>query len=130
VSTTKRTTSNSALNLRYVATAFSTLLILVAVLLPGSQVPDVGFAGIDKLAHIALFALWAVCVRLDFTPGFRWQLWLAGGLLFSFLSEVLQIMVEARTFDWMDMVADAAGLLLGISTGGLLLKWLNRFRRT
>lgn len=106
------------------------MLILVAVLLPGSQVPDVSFDGIDKLVHIALFALWAVCVRLDFTPGFRWQLWLAGGLLFSFLSEVLQIMVEDRTFDWMDIIADTAGLLLGMSTGGLLIRWLNRFRRT
>jgi VanZ family protein len=118
------------LRLRYVATAFSTLLILVAVLLPGSQVPDVGFAGIDKLAHVSLFALWAVCVRLDFSPGFRWQVWLACGLLFSFLSEVLQIMVEGRTFDWTDMAADTAGLVLGISTGGLLIRWLNRYRRT
>jgi VanZ family protein len=111
---------------KYLAITFSTLLILVAVLLPGSQVPDVGITGIDKLAHITLFGIWITAVRYDFQNEFNWLWALAVGLGFSVLTEVLQILVEGRTFDLTDIVADMVGLVLGLFAGKLVIKWLNR----
>jgi VanZ family protein len=113
--------------LRYLTSTLSSLLILVAVLIPGSQLPDVSFVGIDKIAHFTLFALWAVCVRRDFSQGFRWQACLLAGLIFSVLTEVLQIVVEGRTFDLTDLIADAAGLVFGLTIGKFFLKWIGRY---
>ena len=58
--------------MKYWATSAATLLILIAVLLPGSKVPDVGFTGVDKLAHFTLFYLWSLAIRLDFDKKFKW----------------------------------------------------------
>jgi VanZ family protein len=115
--------------LRYLPTILSTLLIIVAVILPGSQIPDVHILGIDKLAHFVLFSLWALCVRRDFTPSFWWPTALMAGIAFSWMTELLQIEVEGRTFDFADVVADTAGLAFGLLTGRLVLKWLARFGR-
>jgi VanZ family protein len=112
--------------LRYLPSILSSVLILVAVMLPGSQIPDVHLTGIDKLAHIALFTLWSLCIRRDFGASFRWPVALIAGLAFSWLTEVLQIAVDGRTFDWTDIVADAAGLLFGLLIGKYILQWLTR----
>jgi VanZ family protein len=110
--------------LRYLPTVSITLLILVAVSLPGSKVPDVDIAGIDKLAHIALFAMWIVAVRRDFAERFRWSWSFFTGLAFSVMTEIVQIVVDGRSFDLYDIVADTTGLVLGLLFGGLLLNWL------
>lgn len=104
-----------------------TLLILVAVLLPGSNVPDVGVAGIDKVAHFVLFAIWVIALRRDFGGNFKWHWGFLIGLFFSVLTEVAQIVVEGRSFDVTDIVADACGLLFGLLTGPLVLRWVSKF---
>jgi VanZ family protein len=113
---------------RYLPTTLASLLILVAVMLPGAQVPDVNIVGIDKVAHFSLFFVWALGIRRDFGTSFRWPVALVAGLAFSWLTEILQIAVEGRTFDWTDIVADAVGLIFGIIVGRLVLQWLSRFR--
>lgn len=94
-----------------------TALILVAVLLPGSSLPDTpGIPGLDKMVHLALFLMLAVSVQLDFNlSGFR-RLSLAAAALivFSSLTEALQLFVEGRSADVLDLLADMAGLLAGL----------------
>ena len=115
--------------MKYITCILATLLILIAVLIPGAHLPDVGHFGIDKLAHFILFFIWAVGVRRDFSSSFRWVACLIAGIAFSVLTEVMQIYVEDRTFDPIDMFADVAGLACGIAMGATLLRWIGRFVR-
>jgi VanZ family protein len=115
--------------LKYLATIFSTLLILVAVLLPGSKIPDIQITGIDKVVHVTLFMIWSLGVRRDFGASFRWTLCLLFGLIFSWLTEILQIVVEGRTFDYTDIIADALGLAIGLLIGRQLLQWIRKYVR-
>jgi VanZ family protein len=109
--------------MKYFFTTLVTLLILVAVLLPGSAVPDVNFIGFDKIVHIGLFGLWALAVRYDFRL-VKFSLAFIIGLSFSLLTEVLQVFVEGRTFDWFDMIADCIGLSIGLLVGVRVLTFL------
>lgn len=109
------------------ATLLASTLIIIAVLLPGSKVPDVGIGGFDKLVHIGMFAVWAVAVRFDFNSrSFPFVPVFFAGLLFSVLTEVLQLLVEGRSFDVYDMAADAIGLVLGLLVSGRVLKLVKR----
>lgn len=100
---------------RYLLTIIVTLLIIIAVLIPGSELPGVDIIGFDKLVHFGMFATWAVAIRYDLPDRtFAFRLVLIAGLTFSILTEVLQILAEGRTFDVYDMLADAIGLLAGL----------------
>lgn len=102
------------------ATLTVSLLIIVAVLMPGDNLPDIRIGGYDKLIHIGMFLLWGLAVRYDFTVRFTFVHFLAAGVAFSLMTEVLQIAIEGRSFDVYDMLADVAGLLLGLWLGGPL----------
>ena len=109
------------------ATTIVTILILIAVLIPGSNLPDVNIFGFDKVVHVGMFGLWAIAVRHDFnSPEFKFFVAFIVGLSFSLLTEVLQILVEGRSFDVFDIVADAIGLGTGFAASGILLRWLTR----
>lgn len=110
------------------ATLLVSLLIIVAVLVPGENLPDVSIGGYDKLVHLAMFLGWALAVQYDFgtKPASRRFVFLITGLLFSILTEVLQIVIEGRSFDIYDMMADTAGLIIGLVTGGPVVRWLRR----
>jgi len=113
--------------MKYLFTILVSLLILVAVIIPGSNLPSVDFVGIDKIVHIGLFGLWAFAVCYDFRSGnFNYFLIFFIGVFFSFSTEVLQVFVEGRTFDWYDLIADYMGSILGLSVSKPLLKWLKR----
>lgn len=109
------------------ATIVVSLLIIIAVLIPGRNLPDVSIGGYDKLIHLIMFAVWAVAVRYDFRtkPVGNIAIILAG-LLFSCLTEVLQILVEGRSFDIYDMAADTIGVVVGLLISKPLLKWVTR----
>lgn len=111
------------------ATLVVSILIIIAVLIPGGNLPDVSIGGFDKLIHFGMFAVWVIAVRYDFThKPFPWLLSFITGLLFSGLTEVLQLVVEGRSFDLYDMVADTLGLLAGLLLSGPVVKWVNRIR--
>ena len=111
------------------ATATVSLLIIIAVLIPGSDLPDVDIGGYDKLIHMGMFAVWAVAVRHDFsTRALSAIAVVVAGLLFSALTELLQLLVEGRSFDAYDMAADTLGLLVGLLIAKPLLGWLAKFR--
>jgi VanZ family protein len=110
-------------SMRFLA-VIASALIIIAVLLPGSSIPDVGVVGVDKFVHIAMFAGWAVAVRYDFPTVKPWMVFVSG-LLFSVLTEILQLFIEGRSFDLYDMMADGAGLLLGLLLTKPALRILN-----
>ena len=101
-----------------VPTILVTALILVAVLLPGSSLPDTpGIPGLDKLAHFTLFLMLAVAIQLDYSPSGPRRIWVTiiAALAFSALTEALQLMVDGRSSELMDMLADMAGFLAGMA---------------
>ena len=109
------------------ATLLVSVLIIIAVLMPGSNLPDVNIGGFDKLIHFGMFAVWAIAVRFDFgTKLFPWILVIVTGLLFSGLTEVLQLVVEGRSFDFYDMAADALGLMAGLAVSGPVVRQLKK----
>lgn len=80
-------------------------------LLPGAG-PENWFPGADKLCHMTFFALlWNLGVRARLAPA--WLLAL-GLLLFGVGIEVAQsVFTTTRSASFTDVLADAAGLLLG-----------------
>lgn len=107
------------------ATILVSLLIIVAVLIPGQNLPDVSIGGYDKLIHAVMFALWACALRYDFEQlRYRYFAVFLVGLLFSILTEVLQLLVEGRSYDMFDMLADMTGLGAGLLVSGKFLAWI------
>jgi VanZ family protein len=100
---------------KYSLTIVVSVLILIAVLLPGSNLPEVGWFGFDKIVHFGMFATWVVAIRYDLYPkNFRFHLVFLAGLFFSVLTEVLQIFIDGRNFDLYDVLADGAGVIVGL----------------
>jgi VanZ family protein len=115
---------NSAVAMK-VLTFVVSILIIIAVLIPGSNIPSVSFAGVDKFVHITMFASWAVAIAFDFRTVKPWIIFLLG-LLFSLITEILQLFVEGRSFDFYDMIADGAGLILGLLLAKPFIKIMSR----
>ena len=89
-----------------------TVLILAAMLAPGSSVPRSSW-NMDKLAHFLLFGGFA-WLWLRAAPGAWIRVGLVG-LLYGVLTEVAQaVMPGQRTGDPMDVLADVVGLAAGI----------------
>lgn len=111
-------------------TLLVTLLIIIAVLIPGANIPDPGVGGIDKFVHIGMFATWAIAVQYDLNPQRIQFLYVfIAGTTFSLLTEMLQILVEGRTFDLYDIFADFAGLALGLIVGKPIVSFIReRFK--
>lgn len=116
--------------MKYAATSLMSIIILVAVLIPGPNLPEVRVVGFDKFVHLALFGAWAIAARVDLKSSFnKWRVILAGSA-FSLFTEVLQVFAEGRTFDVFDIGADIFGLLLGATLGAMLLDRLtSRYKR-
>ncbi len=115
--------------MKYLYTLLVSLLIIIAVLIPGPHLPDVNIVGFDKVVHIGMFGAWAMAVYYDFSIRSTRHLWaMVAGLAFSVFTEIVQIFIEGRTFDWSDMVADAIGLILGLTIGAWMLRKLFRLK--
>lgn len=102
------------------------ILIMIAVLIPGSKIPDVNLIGIDKVVHLCMFSAWAVALRFDF-PGVKPWIVFMLGMLFSLVTEVVQLFAEGRSFDLFDMVFDGIGLTIGLLIAKPVIKFMDRF---
>jgi VanZ family protein len=92
-------------------------LILVAVVLPGSALPDSpGIPGFDKMVHFAMFLSLAVAMHHDFQLAGKRRILAAviAALVFSIFTEALQLMVDGRASELVDAIADMAGFSAGI----------------
>lgn len=91
--------------------------IFVASSLPASELPQIGFPGVDKLEHgLAYAALGAAVARaLGGPPSWlgRWGLAAALAIGYGVSDEVHQLFVPGRRFDVADLLADAVGATIG-----------------
>jgi len=109
------------------------ILILIAVLLPSHYMPKAPeIFGFDKLVHICMFFVLATAMHLDFNlaeknrTGFA----LVFALAFSAATELLQLLVEGRSYELFDIIADSSGFVFGLflrfRTSGLVIKVWHR----
>jgi VanZ family protein len=95
-------------------TSATALLIIIALLLPSSVYRGAPrFFGIDKIAHFALFFLFAICYLTEYRRYNGQMPSLPHGILlvvvFILSSELLQLLTATRHFEILDMAFDAAG---------------------
>jgi VanZ family protein len=93
---------------------------LVLVLWPGSQIPDPGVPGVDKLVHICLFLAWTVAVIHDFK--LKWYTALGAAIAFALVTELIQLGADGRTFDLMDLLADTIGAVCGLACSSFIIR--------
>lgn len=96
-----------------------TLLILVACLIPGREVPDVHIPMIDKWVHFVIFGGFSFLWLCTFhkTNTIKSLMIFLGSVLLGYLVELLQGsgITAGRSYDVYDIVADAIGGLMGVA---------------
>ncbi|MCB9245100.1 MAG: VanZ family protein [Flavobacteriales bacterium] len=101
--------------------AFSTVLLLL-FLYPGSSIPAVRIANLDKAIHLIAFSLLYVIAYAEWSfhrsssSQSRWSIAIVViSLLFGLSVEVLQgVLPLNRSMELADFVADSLGVMLGI----------------
>lgn len=98
-------------------TALSFVGVFIACAIPGHDLPEVDIINVDKLVHVAMFAVlgWFLLHALgtDVRGRVAWTLVL--GAAYGGLIEVYQAtMPIGRSGDVIDGVADAIGILLAV----------------
>jgi hypothetical protein len=99
--------------------AGATLLILVlaAMLMPTVWVSKgtylAWFLYVDKWLHGIIFVFLAVWFAGQYRPASYWRIAI-GLIAFGVLTEFCQRLVTYRSADWFDLVADAAGIGVGL----------------
>ena len=95
--------------------------VLVFLLLVGSLLPDLPGPGLkhaDKLAHVLMYASAMFWFSGIFRPEKWWKIFAAlaalGGLL-----ELVQGFSATRSADWLDMLANLAGLAVALAAAWL-----------
>jgi VanZ family protein len=92
------------------------LLMLAVISWLAFSVPTPGddLVPSDKLKHISAFAALAVVARLCGRPtGLNLLVVVGGLLLYGGLIEIVQTQLPYRSGDWLDLVADSLGIVLG-----------------
>jgi VanZ family protein len=86
----------------------------------GEELPRVGLPHLDKAAHLAVYAVLGLLVARawGWGPAISWTVaagaW-AVATLYGLSDEVHQVFVPERTFDLIDLAADAAGAAVGVA---------------
>lgn len=114
---------------KYLPTILITVLVLTAVLWPGSMLPEQPskIPGFDKIVHVCLFFAWTVAVVHDFN--LKWHQTLGVVVMFALATELVQLGVEGRSFDPMDLLADTAGAIFGLVLSGFVIRIIKKVLR-
>lgn len=92
------------------------LLATVCVLAFSPGMPQLHIESADKWQHIAAFAALAACAALAWPPGPASSLAIAAAMLgFGLFIEAVQHFIPARSSEWMDVLADLLGVVLGLA---------------
>ena len=89
-----------------------TAFLLGALFLPMGTAP-VAFNGLDKLVHVVLYGILASLWLIAWGRDQRLRV-LRLTFLVAVATEVIQLFLPWRSFDWFDMVANLMGVLLAI----------------
>ena len=89
------------------------------------DLPDLGAnLPVDKLAHVAVFTA-LILPSAILRPRFLWWTFPLAALL-GFSIELIQPYV-GRSREWMDVVADCIGLIVGTALGLMIRRFLKRY---
>ena len=105
-----------------IASLIILLLVLVATLMPAVWYWDdrfkalSWFQGVDKWFHGITFLVLSMWFTGMYSKRSYWKIGI-GLLLFGLIIEACQRMVSYRTAEWLDVGADAAGIILGLVIG-------------
>jgi glycopeptide antibiotics resistance protein len=110
-----------------------TTLLLVGLLTPGQQLPDVHkVPGMDKMVHFGLFAVFAFLWARVFNNSKRKRIkkskyipnFLVFVFVFAILVEYIQRLVPGRSFDYMDILFN----IMGVAAGAVLFYYLHKHK--
>ena len=107
--------------------ALFTSSILIGTLIPGSSLSEYEVFSYDKLMHLLAFMAWTlgtgICWRAYNDRRAPLKRLVVAPILFGIAIEVLQgILPTNRSPEWMDVVFDAIGTILGLLVYLLLLR--------
>ncbi|GAB3934351.1 VanZ family protein [Larkinella terrae] len=98
-----------------------TIIIFIGCAWP-SDYPSPGLTVNDKLLHVSIFGLWGLLWVTIYR--FPVRLFIIG-VVYGFLIEIYQLVMPInRDFEWLDLLADACGILLGLVVGILVVRRL------
>lgn len=103
----------------------SLFLLLFATLQPGSEATGIPY--VDKIAHFILFFFLTWNVRHTFHHKSMLNVVMIFVLLLAPLTEVLQLYIPFRNFDYLDILADVLGIVLAYWLYSP--KWESRYAR-
>lgn len=116
-----------------VASLLILFIVLSAALMPavwfwGDKVKVLSwFESVDKWLHGITFLILSLWFAGLYATKSYWRIAL-GLLVFGFFIEVCQFKISYRTSDWIDVAADAAGIMTGLAIGyGGAAEWCLRF---
>lgn len=95
-----------------------TALIIIVCSIPGTDLPATEVAGLDKVGHFVLFAVfgWLWLTAVKSRPGRAVRNVLLAGLVLALLTEIYQgLLPFERDPSALDAAANAAGLFAGIA---------------
>ncbi len=98
------------MNLKTLVLISYVVLVITATALPVGK-GDLLFAGSDKVAHGLMFML--LGMLSSWTAPKKHVMVITSALFLALGTEVLQLIVPRRSFEWQDLVADGLGVLVG-----------------
>lgn len=100
----------------YKFTIGAIILILIAIWMPGSSVPQVSIPNIDKLVHFGMFFVLTGVYYLEYLIRNRklpiWYYVVACIFVFAGSTEVMQLFAAERSMDLLDLSADTIGIFV------------------
>ena len=119
--------------LKYKLTIVCVILVLIAILMPGDDVPSVGVPNMDKAVHFTMFFVTSSCLFLESSSCYRSASYgkiliarIAGLIVFAYATEIMQLFVPGRSYDLTDLLADSIGVVLAVGAYFGLVKWRNK----
>ncbi|WP_054743553.1 VanZ family protein [Cellulosilyticum ruminicola] len=103
---------------KYKFTIIVAIIILVAILMPASDIPSVGIPYMDKLVHCSMFGGLVFVFYCEYYYQYNkypkeWYVIIIVAL-YAALTEVLQLFIEGRSCDFLDWMTDCIGMFLAI----------------
>ena len=111
----------------WVISLLTSLALVLWFALKQGPAPAFGHYG-DKLLHAIAFTFLAAHCRIAL-PKIAVILQIIGLIGFALLIELLQLLLPWRYFSWMDIAADAVGMMIfwGMFAGVMAVSWLKKY---
>ncbi|GAB3692922.1 hypothetical protein GCM10027592_12280 [Spirosoma flavus] len=112
---------NDVVLMRWLAIVW-TVVMLWGCLTPHQELPSTLLTVSDKAMHVAIFVLFAFLWQ---RAGYSLPVVLVVGIFFGAFIEVMQYVLPInRSADWLDLLADSIGAVLGVFLAWLVTKYI------